>query len=108
MKLLKYLISAIVAVVISVSLFESSIGMMLICFCGLNMILISSKREMPSWKKSKVYKICLGVCVVGAIMILSGQYIQSDLILVVGAMFFSITFSAIVVKDLIEYFTRKA
>ena len=108
MKWLKYLISAIIAVGVSVSLFESSIGMMLIFFCGINIISISSRMEMPSWKKSKAYKICLGICIIGALIIIVSKYAQNDFMIIVGAMLFSVTFSAIIIKDMIEYFARKS
>ena len=108
MNWLKYVISAIISVIVSIWLFESSIWAMLVCFCGINMISITSKREVSDWKKERKYKICLGICILGALIIVLGiKCVKNDMVIIVGAMMFATTFAAIVVKDLMEYFAPR-
>lgn len=104
MKTIKYAISAIISFLVSVLFFESEIWIMIVLFCLLNMIKISSKSKVMDWKKQKKYYVCLSFCIAGVILLIFGkEVIKSDLIIILGAMMFAATFAGIVIKDFVEY-----
>lgn len=105
MKILKYMISAIISVAVSIACFESKIWAIIVVFCLINMIIISSKNKVSNWKKQRKYYVCLAICIVGGILIVLGkEIIKSDFIIIVGAMMFATTFAGIVIKDFTEYY----
>lgn len=57
----------------------------MLIFCVINEIAISSKKEKQRWKRERTYRICLGIYIVGAIIILGAKYAKSDFMIVVGS-----------------------
>lgn len=107
MKCIKGLAFSIISFAVSVWFFDTSILAMIICFCWLEMISGLFSKNIPDWKKTLKYKVCLGICILGAITIALGvKCFDNDLITIVGIILFSTTFAGIAVKDFVAYSER--
>lgn len=102
MKFLKFVIYAIISFTISCWLFDASVLAMSFIFLGLNCIMLTSKSDFTAPKKTKVYGIALIVCVSGAVLIVLGNKIlNNDIVIIIGALMFAPTFAAILIREII-------
>ena len=103
MRWLKYLFSAILAFGISAWLFDLSVLATLLYFVLINRILNPSDTGGSDENKEKIYKISVGVCILGALLIIIGKIcLKNDFMIIVGAMMFSVTFGVIIVSFLLK------
>lgn len=108
MKWLKYLFSAIVSLIVSACVFDTSPWAIIISYCFISMLFELKGETAPAWKKETKCRVCMGISVLGALTIVLGtKCLKNDFIIIIGAMMFATTFSAIIVKDLMVYLSRR-
>ena len=90
--------SIIVSYLVSKRFFESSVGVMIICFCTINMLIKCYIKN-----QDVLYKMQMLILLASAIMIiLSSEYYYRNL-LIVSTMIFSIVFSMTIVREFLIY-----
>lgn len=105
MRIIKYLISAIIAFVVSKVCYDSSIIITIAIFCLLNVMNCSSDKNYINLKEpsKNILRLVLLACPMGGLLIVLGKYIiYCEGIVITGAILFSPTVTGLIVFSFIK------
>ena len=97
------IIGSIISMVLAVKLFEGSIWMFTLIY-GVFLLYIREKKE--EWKYEKKYLIARGISTVGLLVLIIGNLIRNDLLIIIGAALAACTLAPLIIIDFHYYYKK--
>lgn len=109
MKVLQFILYAVISFGFSVTFFDVSVLATTIIFCVLTSVVIKPNETYFSQKKMSkhVYGTSIVTSIIGAILIIVGKKIVNmDVLIIIGAILFAPTMSAMLIMQLHSWFNK--